>query len=385
MSKSGSRYGRRSNWFKIHCLFQEQQQQQAAAVAAHGTSKTTPPPPSMHGHNSYPHGMCSRPPCTKEELMLLGFEDYKYPSASPSVSSPDSHNSDSSVEVGDRRNSMLRHSLPQRESVPPPPFNKELFLPLSFPGLQMPPPGFRPTGIPSHLMFPGYHPALYAQHHGLLKPVLDAQSMMNASHQQHMAAAAAAAAASANNNSRYAPNHNNNKNDEQNKRFYLDVVLKKQQGSSTEQDQSESKHSCKDENEEQEIDNEEELEVSMTPPRSPPPTFSNHSTTCHSVARLTQSSTPPSMPPNVTSMSHLHQDIPIDLSMKTGSSCSSDDARTMSPGGRSDTSSLLDDHDKKSRRSSPAISEADDDSEFMRHDAKRIKLTTTPLDLTTKV
>ncbi|XP_041784657.1 protein embryonic gonad-like isoform X1 [Anopheles merus] len=28
MSKSGSRYGRRSNWFKIHCLLQEQQQQQ---------------------------------------------------------------------------------------------------------------------------------------------------------------------------------------------------------------------------------------------------------------------------------------------------------------------------------------------------------------------
>ncbi|XP_017773510.1 PREDICTED: branchpoint-bridging protein-like, partial [Nicrophorus vespilloides] len=27
MSKSGSRYGRRSNWFKIHCLLQEQQQQ----------------------------------------------------------------------------------------------------------------------------------------------------------------------------------------------------------------------------------------------------------------------------------------------------------------------------------------------------------------------
>lgn len=28
MSKSGSRYGRRSNWFKIHCLLQEQQSKQ---------------------------------------------------------------------------------------------------------------------------------------------------------------------------------------------------------------------------------------------------------------------------------------------------------------------------------------------------------------------
>ncbi|CAH0547915.1 unnamed protein product [Brassicogethes aeneus] len=33
MSKSGSRYGRRSNWFKIHCLLQEQQQQQQQQVA----------------------------------------------------------------------------------------------------------------------------------------------------------------------------------------------------------------------------------------------------------------------------------------------------------------------------------------------------------------
>ena len=38
MSKGGSRYGRRSNWFKIHCLLQEQQQQaaEAAGKAGHG-------------------------------------------------------------------------------------------------------------------------------------------------------------------------------------------------------------------------------------------------------------------------------------------------------------------------------------------------------------
>ncbi|KAJ8925086.1 hypothetical protein NQ315_001258 [Exocentrus adspersus] len=34
MSKSGSRYGRRSNWFKIHCLLQEQQQAGANIAAA---------------------------------------------------------------------------------------------------------------------------------------------------------------------------------------------------------------------------------------------------------------------------------------------------------------------------------------------------------------
>ncbi|KAM3955819.1 protein embryonic gonad [Aphomia sociella] len=39
MSKSGSRYGRRSNWFKIHCLLQEQQQQQISHLQ---TNKSPP-------------------------------------------------------------------------------------------------------------------------------------------------------------------------------------------------------------------------------------------------------------------------------------------------------------------------------------------------------
>ncbi|KAL4713133.1 hypothetical protein ACJJTC_004519 [Scirpophaga incertulas] len=39
MSKSGSRYGRRSNWFKIHCLLQEQQQQHIQQLQ---TSKSPP-------------------------------------------------------------------------------------------------------------------------------------------------------------------------------------------------------------------------------------------------------------------------------------------------------------------------------------------------------
>ena len=59
MSKSGSRYGRRSNWFKIHCLMQQsmqhnqQQQQQrsqhhvmAAAMAAASSNSPSSPPTS---------------------------------------------------------------------------------------------------------------------------------------------------------------------------------------------------------------------------------------------------------------------------------------------------------------------------------------------------
>lgn len=42
MSKSGSRYGRRSNWFKIHCLLQEQQQK---GISTNGIS-------SIHNDNN---------------------------------------------------------------------------------------------------------------------------------------------------------------------------------------------------------------------------------------------------------------------------------------------------------------------------------------------
>lgn len=45
MSKSGSRYGRRSNWFKIHCLLQEQQQQHASfPMGFPGTNLLRPHP-----------------------------------------------------------------------------------------------------------------------------------------------------------------------------------------------------------------------------------------------------------------------------------------------------------------------------------------------------
>lgn len=47
MSKSGSRYGRRSNWFKIHCLIQEQQQQAGAGLAAAAASNLLRPHPYL--------------------------------------------------------------------------------------------------------------------------------------------------------------------------------------------------------------------------------------------------------------------------------------------------------------------------------------------------
>ncbi|XP_034249581.1 knirps-related protein-like, partial [Thrips palmi] len=109
MSKSGSRYGRRSNWFKIHCLLQEQQQQQqqqAGQQSSPGSGHKSPPPQlGMLGPHAL-HQVLSRA-STKEDLLMLGMVDeYKHSehaASSPSGSSPESHNSDTSVEVGDGR------------------------------------------------------------------------------------------------------------------------------------------------------------------------------------------------------------------------------------------------------------------------------------------
>lgn len=122
MSKSGSRYGRRSNWFKIHCLLQEQQQ--AAGQLRPGQGG----PPGMPGGPN-------------RDLLL---EEYH-----KGVSPESPHSED------DNRRRALQAA--------------DLFMPLPFPGLPMP--GFAPPMLPPpHLLFPGgFHPALYPPR-GLLKP-----------------------------------------------------------------------------------------------------------------------------------------------------------------------------------------------------------------------
>lgn len=59
MSKSGSRYGRRSNWFKIHCLLQQQQQQQAGVGGVGGMPPT--PVGLIRPQTYYPHYTGSNP------------------------------------------------------------------------------------------------------------------------------------------------------------------------------------------------------------------------------------------------------------------------------------------------------------------------------------
>jgi nuclear receptor subfamily 0 group A len=192
MSKSGSRYGRRSNWFKIHCLLQEQQQQQAAMSSHQKQPALSPNSLNLMRHPSYATSIFSRPPpCTKEEMMMLRLDEYakQHPVAasSPSISSPDSHNSDSSIEIGDKRASLLHNGSTKQQQqqqqqsnklVPnmqtqlhqpsPLALNKDLFLPLPFASFPlMPPPGFLPP--PTHFLFSSYHNALYEQNHHLLQ------------------------------------------------------------------------------------------------------------------------------------------------------------------------------------------------------------------------
>lgn len=108
----------------------------------------TPLGMGLLGMNAFPPPLLHLPK-TKEELMLLGLDEYKH-SASPSVSSPESHNSDSSIEVSDARR------LPYFPGLLPPAF--------------LPPPG---------LLFPPGYPPLYP---GLLQPVNNNRLMKNHNH-----------------------------------------------------------------------------------------------------------------------------------------------------------------------------------------------------------
>ncbi|XP_073968415.1 uncharacterized protein isoform X2 [Rhodnius prolixus] len=77
MSKSGSRYGRRSNWFKIHCLLQEQASSVVQQHHHHHQQQH-----NQHHHQQQP---CSSPNMLKKEDSLDECQrdkDYRYNSPS---------------------------------------------------------------------------------------------------------------------------------------------------------------------------------------------------------------------------------------------------------------------------------------------------------------
>ncbi|XP_068207191.1 protein embryonic gonad-like [Palaemon carinicauda] len=93
MSKSGSRYGRRSNWFKIHCLLQEQAAQMNNGMEGGGGSF----------HGAMP-GSLSLSPASMPALSPVKSED-DAKVESPILSSPESCPSETSIDVEPRRTS----------------------------------------------------------------------------------------------------------------------------------------------------------------------------------------------------------------------------------------------------------------------------------------
>lgn len=261
MSKGGSRYGRRSNWFKINFLLQEQQQKavaaaQAAVAAAANSSSSTTSTMTLHGDSRsalkgssnlgflnntnalYPPHLGLHQNDRSELKRSDSLSEHvkgKHALNSPTVNSPDSHNSDS-MDMADRRRLLMKTAshLPFHNDIPSLsqlPFNKDLFMPFSIPDIVS-----APSFLP-HLLFSGYHSALLAhqqqqqqqhQHSNLVKPPVDPALFMNPVHFL------------ANNNSRLMPNQNSNNSDnndninnnsytaEELSKCYLDAVLKTQ-------------------------------------------------------------------------------------------------------------------------------------------------------------
>uniref|UniRef100_A0A6V7IFS4 Protein embryonic gonad n=1 Tax=Bracon brevicornis TaxID=1563983 RepID=A0A6V7IFS4_9HYME len=211
MSKSGSRYGRRSNWFKIHCLLQEQQQQQHQQQQQQLQQAQQLTQRSALNITSTPR--------TKDDAMMLGLEEYTK-TISPSISSPESQNSDSSVEVSEKRAAAAYAGfrslhLPTTELSA---ISKEMMsLPLGFHfgGMPLLPPTLMPP--PSLAMFSPYH--LYTTPPAA--PLVPSPPAMRtpSAHDD-----------SVNNNNNKNTTNNNSVSTEEtsNKRFYLDAVLKSQ-------------------------------------------------------------------------------------------------------------------------------------------------------------
>lgn len=195
MSKSGSRYGRRSNWFKIHCLLQEQQQDASKGVVKH----TTPYQENLNllsKIGGFPNVMfpSNRQKCSKEDRVSVTITDHpNQQTAPPSVSSPESHNSNSSLENNSERRRLHYTTTAQIKATPPPP------------------PPFPPS---PHMLFPGHHIDPFIYHQNFIKSQMDLSFMQPS--------------IPANNNTQFLPNHNAKSDDEMRRRFYLDFLLKTQ-------------------------------------------------------------------------------------------------------------------------------------------------------------
>ncbi|XP_069684382.1 knirps-related protein-like [Periplaneta americana] len=342
MSKSGSRYGRRSNWFKIHCLLQEQQQQQQR-------QQKTPPPGahpalSVLGHHQLAAAMSQR----KDDLLLLGLDEYKI-STSPSISSPESHNSDTSVEVSETRGGLFINNSTQAHRP-----GKDMFVPIPFPPLASLAPGFPPPAafFPPHAAFNG----ATTQHGAFLFPPTSYLY-----HQQHHKTHSTLLK----NNNRFTQNNNDplGQSDVYSKRFLLDAILRSQQ-------ESPGSGSVHREDDEDEDEDEAPTEDTASPKHQPSLEYN----------RKVLISTSPRQEEPV-------QENPMDLSMKGCTSRCDDDRRSLS--GASMEGEVTDQEEEED--TDIVVKDIEDDayeresdslgSEHTEHLARGVA---TPMDLTTR-
>lgn len=219
MSKSGSRYGRRSNWFKIHCLLQEQQQAAVAQLQRKNSSSSAQEgPPQILSPLGFPHSN------------LGGFLRPDNPS-SPSVSSPDSDSSENGL-------------YSPRVNGSNPFINKDFYLPVPFQSMFLHPPSLTSPFLLPHSMFPFPLPSAKHEPHRYPSPD-QVQNKLNSDLEEETDRPSPMHSptnnndySSKNNNnikdicSSKSNNNNNNNNEEEeekikmrSKRFYLDAIL----------------------------------------------------------------------------------------------------------------------------------------------------------------
>lgn len=279
---------------------------------------------------------------------MLGLDEYKK-STSPSVSSPESHNSDTSVEVSETRllagGGLFLNSNTKCPSEQLPGSNtKDMFMPLPFAFPQAA--AFFPPSQHSTFLFP---PSSFLYHQ---QPPKSHQSVLKNN----------------NNNNRYT--HNNN-GDACSKRFFLDAILRSQQspsgGSTSREDEEE-------EDEEEEEEEEETSNEAMTSHNHQSGvTYSSRKRTVLTMSRIPVS--PHHEDPE--------QENPMDLSMK---GCQQDDRLSASPAGTVDedmTDQEVEDSGEITAKSAGRDVENEEgmDSDGRAHRSRNVAV---PMDLTTR-
>ncbi|CAG0880426.1 unnamed protein product [Cyprideis torosa] len=149
MSKSGSRYGRRSNWFKIHCLLQEQ--------TGHGLERLEP----SSFHPGLPTPPLPSPTPTQPSPSPTTKKDDKEDIPVKDMSSPDSMTSDTSSSADFIATLRSQGVL---DAFPSPFYDRNLLAAAGFPPSPLTTLGSPPMPFPPRFFLPT-PPYMYARKH----------------------------------------------------------------------------------------------------------------------------------------------------------------------------------------------------------------------------